>query len=149
MADSVTVFVFLSETCPICKSYTLPLKTLYKTYKDKPLKFIGVFPNYYSTQQEIAEFKKTYAIPFELIKDDGTLTKKFNATVTPQAFVLNSKGEIVYSGRIDNSFYAIGKRRTTITSNDLDNAIKHLLAKDLVTTPSTEAVGCIITLKEP
>lgn len=145
VVNTATVFVFLSETCPICQSYTLPLKELYKKYKEKSIRFVGVFPNYYVTQKDMDEFKKTYTIPFDLILDsNGDLTKKFNATITPEVFVENELGQVVYSGRIDDSFYAIGKRRKVITSTELSDALAELSLGQAIKINKTQAVGCII-----
>lgn len=140
-----TVFVFLSESCPICQSYTLPLKELYKKYHTKNVSFIGVFPNQEITQQEIAEFKKKYTIPFELIADTGRfLVKKFNATITPEVFVEATEQQFIYSGRIDNSFYAVGKRRKLVTTHELEDALFQYTSGIPIPVPKTEAVGCMI-----
>jgi len=145
----VTVYIFLSETCPICQSYTLTLKTLYTKYSARPVKFIGVFPNYYSGEKSLAEFKKKYEIPFALVTDkSGKLSKRLKAGITPEVFVEDDKRTILYSGRIDDSFYAVGKRRTVITSNDLDNALAAITTGKKVAQPKTQAVGCIITTSE-
>jgi peroxiredoxin len=142
----VTVTVFLSETCPICQSYTLTLKDLYSKYKTQSVTFIGVLPNYYSDQKSLAEFKKKYAIPFELVTDkDGSIAKNLKASITPEVFVLDAKKNILYHGRIDDSFYAVGKRRTMITSKDLENALSEIVTGKKVTLPQTQAIGCIIT----
>ncbi|MCW3103347.1 MAG: hypothetical protein JWO09_1787 [Bacteroidetes bacterium] len=145
----VTVYIFLSETCPICQSYTLTLKTLYTKYSSRSVKFIGVFPNYYSDDKSLAEFRKKYAIPFALVTDkNGTLSKRLKAGITPEAFVEDDKKNILYSGRIDDSFYALGKRRTVITTNDLDEALSAITNGKKVARPKTQAVGCIITTSE-
>jgi peroxiredoxin len=141
----VTVFVFLSESCPICQSYTLPLKTLYKKYHQQ-VEFVGVFPNEGVSAADLQAFKTTYAIPFRLMTDSGNvLTKKFHATVTPEVFVQNAKEELIYSGRIDNSFYAVGKRRKLVTTHELEDALSQYTSGHDIAVPKTQAVGCIIT----
>lgn len=143
---SATVFVFLSETCPICQSYTLPLKEIYKKYEEKNVSLIGVFPNYYVNQQDIDAFKKTYSIPFDLVLDNnGVLCKKLKATITLEVFVENNFGEIIYSGRIDDSFYAIGKRRNVATTFELVDALNAFISNRQIKTIKTQAVGCIIS----
>lgn len=143
---NTTVYIFLSETCPICQSYTLTLKQLYIKYKNENIRFVGVFPNYYSTEKDIDNFKNKYSIPFELILDiNAELTKHFKATATPEVFVENNNKQIIYSGRIDDSFYAIGKRRTVISKNDLADAVSSIVLKQKIKTPVTQAVGCVIT----
>jgi peroxiredoxin len=147
-ATPLTVYIFLSETCPICQSYTLTLKTLYTKYNAHSVKFIGVFPNYYSNEKSLAEFKKKYAVPFALITDkNGTLSKRLKAGITPEVFVEDDKKNILYSGRIDDSFYAPGKRRTVIRSNDLDEALAAITSGKKAAQLKTQAVGCIITSK--
>jgi peroxiredoxin len=142
----VTVYIFLSETCPICQSYTLTLKELYAKYNMLSVKFTGVFPNYYSGEKGLAAFKKKYAIPFDLVTDkNGMLSKRLKAAITPEVFVEDDSKNILYSGRIDDSFYAVGKRRTMITSNDLDAALGAITSGKKVMQPKTQAVGCIIT----
>lgn len=141
-----TVYVFLSETCPICQSYTLPLKEIYSKYKDKQVKIIGIFPNYYSTKEGIDEFRKTYLIPFELILDtDAALTRHFKASITPEVFVESPDKKLLYSGRIDDSFYAIGKRRTVTSTSELLDALNAITSGKPVKNQKTQAVGCIIS----
>ena len=142
----ITVYIFLSETCPICQSYTLTLKDLYKKYKDKEVTFIGVFPNYYADSDQVKKFKAEYSIPFGLVVDGkSALTKHFSATITPEVFVENAEHQVLYSGRIDDSFYSLGKRRKVITSNDLDDALNSIVNNQKIKSTKTQAVGCIIT----
>ena len=148
-AAPLTVYIFLSESCPICQSYTLPLKELHKKYKETNVKFVGLFPNYYSEADSIAAFKIRYDIPFDLLVDkNGEQAKRFNATITPQVFVESWEHKVLYSGRIDDSFYAIGKRRKVITSNDLDVALTFILNDKKLRSEKTQAVGCIISLEK-
>jgi len=144
-----TVYIFLSETCPICQSYTLTLKELYTKYSNKSVKFIGVFPNYYADLDSIQAFKNKYIIPFDLIIDkNAELTKRFGATITPEVFIENEEHLILYSGRIDDSFYSIGKRRKLITSSDLGDALAAITENQKIKPYKTQAVGCIINLSE-
>ncbi len=142
-----TVYIFLSETCPICQSYTLPLKKLYDTYKDKGIKFVGLFPNDNVSKKDINSFRKTYDVPFDLeIDEKGVIAKKLHATITPEVFVEGSKpGVILYCGRIDDSFYAVGKRRNSISTHELEDALMQITSKQTVKVPRTQAVGCVIS----
>lgn len=143
-----TVYIFLSETCPICQNYTLTLKELYQKYNSK-IEFIGVFPNYYADSDSMLAFKEKYSIPFELIIDkDSKLTKHFKASITPEVFVETENGKLLYSGRIDDSFYAIGKRRNVITSTELSDALIQIVSGHPVAVPKTQAVGCIISISK-
>src|SRR5262249_19339099 len=68
---------------------------------------------------------------------------------TPEAFVLDARGEVRYRGRIDDQ-YGVGTMRPKPTRRDLAEALTELLAGKPVSKPRTEAVGCRIgRLPEP
>jgi len=147
-ADSITVYVFLLETCPICQSITLELKSMYAKFQAKGIAFIGIFPNAsMSNNASIAEFKKKYTIPFELkIDNKQKLTKQFAATVTPTVVVVrNVNQQILYQGKINDSFEAIGKRRQVITAHYLNSALEHILQNKPANPAETKPVGCFIS----
>jgi len=75
---------------------------------------------------------------------DLKLTRLLNAKVAPQCFLIDSKGQTMYEGRIDDWFYKPGKKRTVILSNDLDNAIANLLSGKKINPSKTTPVGCVI-----
>lgn len=139
----------MSETCPICQSATLELKNLYAQYHSKGVDFIGVFPNEtISNDASIAKFGKKYNLEFPLKLDQGQQwVKQFSATVTPQVFVTNEAQEVLYSGRMDNGFERVGKKRQVITEFYLKNALEDLLAKRMVAVKETAPVGCFIIKK--
>lgn len=146
-SDSLTVYVFLSESCPICKNQTLTLKELYANYKDKGVSFIGIFPNReLSTPETIKKFAKKYKIPFELKKDENQLlTKQLSASITPEVFLVRtSTREILYSGKTDNSFERVGKRRQVVTAFYLRDALENILKNEKIKVPNTQPVGCFI-----
>ncbi len=149
VSEQLKVYVFLSETCPICQSYTLTLKTLAEKYSRENVVFLLVFPNYYSGTDSVNAFIKKYNLPFfSIVNKAKELAKELNATITPEVFVQDAKGKILYSGRIDDSFYSLGKRRTVVSSNDLDDALQAITGKQKVKNVKTQAVGCIISLSE-
>lgn len=149
-ASVATVYVFLSETCPVCQSATLGLRGLYKEYRERGVDFVGVFPNVgVSDAASIERFAKKYQLEFPLRADENQrLTQRFAATVTPQVFVVAPDGErVVYRGKIDNGFERVGKRRQVVTEYYLKNALDELLANRPVTVTETEPVGCFIIKK--
>jgi len=66
------------------------------------------------------------------------------ATQTPQAVVVGPEGRILYSGRIDNRYAALGRARRKATETDLREALEEILAGREVSVPRTKTVGCYI-----
>src|SRR5688572_1937298 len=145
----LSVYIFLAETCPISQFYTLALKDLYREFGTDNLSFKGIFPNAESTEESVAEFKRTYDLPFTLMLDpEQKLTKELKATVTPEIVIKNdATGEILYQGRIDDSYYQVGKKRPSAREHDLRNALSQVYNNQPVKKAKTEAVGCYITFK--
>lgn len=137
--------VFYSTTCPICQKLTLTLNEIYKQYKDSNVSFEVVFPSVYDTKNKILKFKKKYKLDMVCLEDDNlALVNKYNANVTPECFLIDENQQVVYSGKLNNWFYEIGKYRQIITENYLIDAINALLKTQPILTKRTEPIGCFI-----
>lgn len=139
------VFIFLSPDCPVCISYTGTLKKLHETFHADEIRFIGVAPGTLYSAEEWKHYADSFGVNIEIISDaEFLLTDFFNATKTPEVFVTDNKGHLLYKGRIDNRAYAPGRKRTVITENDMENVLMKIKNNEPVEFSSTEAVGCII-----
>ena len=135
-----TVYVFLSTQCMVSKLYPPRLNTLARDYGKRGVALIGVFSNIQEDQAEVAAFAKSHAFAFPTIRDaDASLAAKYGATMTPQAFVVNQAGQVVYSGRIDDN-----ADTTLVHHRDLAAALDAVLAGRPVLHPKLAAFGCIL-----
>ena len=66
---------------------------------------------------------------------------------SPEVFVVGRDGAILYQGRIDNLYQGFGKKRATVTREDLRIALSELDSGKSVSISKTDAVGCSIQLK--
>ncbi len=109
--------------------------------------FIGIFPNRYSSEENIEKYKNKYGLPFELKRDYyQTITCKMNAQVTPEVVIYNEKeDEILYQGRIDDSYARVGQKRLFTRNHELRDALEAIKNDLPVVIKETEAVGCFIT----
>jgi len=147
--DSITVYYFMSEECKICQYYSNLQIDLYENYNDSYTSFVGLFPNHFSSVPAIDSYKKKYQIPFTLKKEFfQTKTKKFDAKITPEVVVYNeTKEEVIYQGRIDNSYASLGKLRRVVTQHELKDVLESLKQGSVVTTEYVAPIGCYISLK--
>jgi thiol-disulfide isomerase/thioredoxin len=145
--DSVNVYIFFSETCPICQSVTLNLKEIYAQFNGEGVKFTVVFPNTsVSDEKTVEKFRKKYKLPFEhKLDNQQAFVKKFSVTTTPEVILVNSSSEeVLYRGKIDNGFESIGKKRTVITEHYLRDALQSTLDNKPIQIKETKPVGCFI-----
>lgn len=76
-----------------------------------------------------------------LLDETGVVGKSYGATNTPQLFVINGEGQLVYSGAVDND--PTGKVKGK-AKNYLKNALDDIAAGQPVRTPRTKPYGCSV-----
>lgn len=140
----INVIYFLSSTCKICQFYSIELNSLYQDYASKGIHFRGLFPGRLETDSTVAEFGRVYSLPFPLKIDKYEEHRSLNATITPEVFVTNRSGEVLYHGRIDDAYFSVGKRRARVKNHELRNVLDVLLTGEEAPSLHVPAVGCII-----
>ena len=58
--------------------------------------------------------------------------------------MLAANGDVLYRGRIDNLYAALGQKRPRATTRDLREALDAILAGQPVPHATNQAVGCLI-----
>lgn len=138
------VLVFLAPLCPICQDMTFDLRMLEKEFEDQPIEFIGLFPNASTRAEQIAVFDSTYGLSMSLRPDTDGWAELLGARWTPEVFVLDISDSVVYQGRINDRYFAPGRRKNRTRRRDLKEALTDLMAHRPVSVPFTDAVGCPI-----
>ncbi len=140
----LTVVAFLGNDCPLAKLYAPKLSDLAGRYADRGVRVIGINSNRQDTPKEIAENVAELGIRFPIVKDVGQqLLEKFEATRTPEIFLLDQTLTVRYHGRVDDQ-YQPGVARPEPTRRDLEVAIEELLEGQTVSVPETSFFGCLI-----
>lgn len=139
-----TVVVFLGTECPINNAYLPTLAELHKKYRGQNVQFFGINSNRHDTVERVAEHAKKNAVPIPVLKDDRhSAADGFKAERTPEAFVVDPAGKVVYRGRIDDQI-GYRYRRPAPSKNELADAIDDVLAGKPVRVAVTEVEGCFI-----
>jgi hypothetical protein len=139
------VFCFLGCECPVARLYAGRLQEMARRYDERGVRFVGVMSNLHDSIGDIRAFSKQMGMPFPLIKDTvQSLAKHCRVTRTPEVVVLDSSGNVVYRGRIDDQ-YAPGAKRSSPTTRELADALESHLAGKSIAVSATEPVGCLIT----
>lgn len=135
------VVMFIATQCPISNAYNERMAELYKDYKGKNVAFVGINSNKQESVEEIKEHAKKNGLEFTILKDwNNTIADKFEASFTPEIYVLNSTSlELLYHGRIDNS-----RRLEEVKEKDLRRALDEVLSGKDVSVATTKAFGCTI-----
>ncbi|MFO0915115.1 MAG: redoxin domain-containing protein [Pirellulales bacterium] len=139
------VFVFMTGECPISRSYVPTLRRLAQEWGQGAgaVAIYGVWGDSTSKPEAIAKFAQEYQIDFPVLMDrDFALADQLGPQFVPEAFVVNSQGDVVYRGRIDDTYTDLGRRRPAATVNDLADAVSATVAGKPVPVAETKAIGC-------
>ncbi len=140
-----TVITFFSPECPLSENYTSVVLKLQDLIAMKDVLFITVIPGNKYSEDTIKKFAETYKLRQPVLFDsEKKLTNFLHATFTPETFVLNNKGQVVYSGAIDNWAVDLGTKRQLTTEHYLMDALNCVLKGSEVHPEKTTAVGCYI-----
>lgn len=112
LANGPVVLAFFKVSCPTCQ-YAFPfLERLYKAYKDKGVKLVGVSQN---DAKETAAFAKDFGVTFPILLDDTRkypVSNAYGLTNVPSVFWVAQDGEIEISsvGWVKADFEQINRK---------------------------------------
>jgi hypothetical protein len=140
------VLFFIATDCPISNFYAPEIQRICGDYGTKGVSCslfyedVQVGPN--AVRKHLMDFQYRSFPAF--IDANRKVSTKVNATVTPEAVLLDREGKIRYSGRIDNFYADLGKPRRQATVHDLRDALDAVLEGKPVAVAETHPVGCYI-----
>lgn len=141
---TASVLFFYGHDCPVSNGYAPEINRICSGYSNFNFYVVQVGADLTATAAR-AHARQYHLRAPVLLDPRHELVKVAGATVTPEAVVLGRGGEILYRGRIDNQYAALGKqRRAGATQHDLRDALDAIGAGKPVGVKETTAVGCLI-----
>ena len=135
-----TVLIFIATKCPVSNGYNERMEKLAEDYKTRGVSVIGINANNTEPASEVKAHAAAKHLTFTILKDDGNkIADRLGANRTPEVYLLDASGKLVYHGRIDNS-----QKTEGITANDLRDALDEMLAGKAITKTGGAAFGCTI-----
>jgi peroxiredoxin len=137
---SGTVLIFVATRCPVSNAYNERMQKLAEDYRAKGVNVVGINSNSTEPAAEVKSHAAEKGLTFTILKDAGNLiADRLDAQSTPEAYLLDASGKLVYHGRIDNSRNPEG-----VNSSELRDAIEATLAGKAVEKSEVKAFGCSI-----
>jgi peroxiredoxin len=139
--NKAVAVVFIATKCPVSNAYNTRMAALGKEYVAKGVFLVGINSNKTEPAAEVKEHAEKHGFTFPVVKDDGNkVADAYGAAKTPEVFVLDPKGILLYHGRIDEN----QDDARNVRSPDLRNAFEAILAGKPVPAAETKAFGCTI-----
>jgi peroxiredoxin len=141
---------FICGHCPYVKHMRQEFAAFAKAYRDRGLAIVGIMSNDTDAQPEDgpAGMKEEaaaagYTFPY-LFDATQAVAKAFRAACTPDLFLFDREGTLVYRGQFDESRPGNGH---PVTGADLRAAVDAVLAGVPVPTEQRASMGCNIKWK--
>jgi peroxiredoxin len=135
-----TVLIFIATQCPVSNAYNERMRKLSEDYASRGVNVVGINSNVKELAAEVKQHAAEKGLTFTILKDTGNaIADRFDAQYTPEAYLIDASGKLVYHGRIDNS-----RNGDSITSTDLRDAVESVLAGKPVEKPEVKGFGCTI-----
>lgn len=148
MGPVATVFITLDPECPFCRLYAHDLQATAVTYGDRGVGMVGLYTGPYMDTANVRRFSAEAGFTFPQVMDpDCRLGTALSARVTPEVFLTDAEGTVVYKGSFDDRAVREGRKKYTAQRHYLADAIEAFL-RDGSSSPEVEAVGCIVECDE-
>ena len=138
-----SVLMFFAPDCPLCITFSKPFKELSKEYKD--MQFIAVQSGEHYDAMEIQMYATDVKLNLPIYRDyDYEVARFYNATVTPQFYVVDSSGNVLYSGLLDDRMKTLGVYKQHWKEFYLKDALKAISNGESPKINETEPIGCVL-----
>lgn len=148
MGKAATVFITLDPECPFCQLYTQAFEGMSEKYAAQGVNVVGLYAGQFMEQKEAATFSGDAGFDFPQVMDDQcVLSRALQARVTPECFLVDAQGTVVYRGAFDDRAIRQGRKKYEAQKHYLADALNAFLATGK---PQEEvpAVGCIVECEE-
>jgi len=146
MKENGLLVIFSCNTCPVVKGYQERMNEVCKWTLGKNVGVVLLNPNEasrdrgdgYDDMKKYAE-KEKFCWYYTLDKNHE-LADAFGASRTPEVFLFNKDGKLVYHGAIDDN----PSDASRVNRKHLELAVEEMISGKDVSTKKTKSVGCSI-----
>jgi peroxiredoxin len=142
---------FICNHCPFVKHIRSEFAELAREYQARGVGIVGINSNDLVASpddrpEKMAEEAKQigYVFPY-LFDETQEVAKAYRAACTPDLYLFDRKGLLVYRGQFDNSRPGNG---IPVTGEDLRSALDTVLAEHEVSTDQKPSIGCNIKWRD-
>ena len=148
MSHNGAIVVFTCNHCPYVVGSEPRIEAMAERARSEGLGFAGINSNdpgnYESDSWDNMVKRANRGMSYSYLHDDSQDTARaYGAERTPEFYLIDSSGSVVYRGRLDDS----PRDPSHTTSSDLSNAMDDLTAGRSIAVSRTNSIGCSVKWK--
>jgi peroxiredoxin len=148
--DKGTLVVFTCNACPWARAWEERITELGNTFAKRGIGVIAINSNDpgqvaedgFDVMQQRAK-RRGMKFPYVVDASSG-VARAFGATRTPEVFLFDAGGKLVYHGTVDDN----GREPGKVTKRYLRDALQAVAAGNPVAVAETKALGCSIKFRK-
>ena len=136
-----TLVMFIAPDCPLCQTLSTPFSELNEKYAN--FQGIGIISGNYYSPMEINHFATETKFKPDIFRDYSyQIARQLKATVTPEFYVIDNEGEILYQGMMDDRIERLGSYKQQWKNDYLEEAIQSINNNQKPKITKTNPIGC-------
>jgi peroxiredoxin len=144
-----TLVIFTCNACPWVKRWETRIAAIGNAAKAKGIGVVAINSNEAINPEdgfpEMQKRAKKLGLKFPYVQDETSdVARAFGATRTPEVFLFDAAGKLVYHGAIDDN----AQDAKAVTKPYLTDAVNAVAAGSAVSTAETKALGCSIKFRK-
>jgi len=142
---AATVIVFTAHECPVANRSVPDLNRIVEFADPGGIDFLILHTDPKADVSDIREHTRDYEVAAPVLIDrDHVFVRLLGARMTPEAFLFDSEGRLVYRGRINDRFTGFGESRPAPTRHELKEVLEKLLDGEKLPYREIKGFGCTL-----
>jgi peroxiredoxin len=149
MQPAGTLVIFTCNHCPFAKRWESRIVELGNTYQAKGIGVVAInandpkaYPEDAFEAMQVRAKEKGMEFPY-VVDSTSNVARAFGATKTPEAFLFDKSGKLVYHGAIDDN----GEEPAKVEKAYLKLALEAVVNGEKVAIAETKSIGCGIKFR--
>ncbi len=149
MQPAGTLVVFTCNHCPFAKMWESRIIELGNQYAAKGIGVVAInandpkaYPDDSFEAMQVRAKEKGMEFPY-VVDATSNVARAFGATKTPEAFLFDKDGKLVYHGAVDDN----GKEASKVENAYLKLALEAVVSGEKVPVAETKSIGCGIKFR--
>ncbi len=140
MGEKGVLLIFISTQCPYSNGYNARMEALARDYRARGITVVGLNSNRTEPVDVIRDHAQKNGMSFAILKDDGNrIADYFGASVTPEAYLIDTSRTLRYHGRLDAAH-----DQPELACDEARAALDAQLAGQAIASTGKKAFGCTI-----
>lgn len=147
LRGKVVVLEWINPECPFVQRHyeASTMRALAEEFADRGVVWLAIDSSHFVKADDSSAWRDQHSLPYPILQDpSGDVGRRYDATTTPNMFVIDAEGTLQYSGAIDDD----PRGRSEAPRNYVREALQSVLEGQTPPSPETEPYGCTVKYEE-